>query len=349
MAVAQPQAKRIDADLIADPFKQGIQSAVSALTEQGQAIPKLVGFLANTDPAAKKYAVWTEKAFKRDGLDFELRLVDELALEDALEAANEDPGVHGIMIYYPVFGQRPCFHGGSQDDYLRDLVSPYKDIEGLCHFYRRSLYRNRRFVDSAGTQKCILPCTPLAIVKVLEHLEAYDTARPVGDRLQGKTVTIVNRSEVVGRPLAAMLANDGARVYSVDIDSVFEYRRGKLSVVPEGALSEGAEVVEGQLLQERLVRASDVVVLGVPSNSYKLDVSWVKEHAIVINVATQKNVDEEALLQTCPGVQYVPQVGKVTVAMLERNLLRLHQNFANNECLNRDADLATLELTAGQR
>ena len=89
------------------------------------------------------------------------------------------------MIYYPVFGQRPCFHGGSQDDYLRDLVSPYKDIEGLCHFYRRSLYRNRRFVDSAGTQKCILPCTPLAIVKVLEHLEAYDTARPVGDRLQG--------------------------------------------------------------------------------------------------------------------------------------------------------------------
>ena len=82
MAVAQPQAKRIDADLIADPFKQGIQSAVSALTEQGQAIPKLVGFLANTDPAAKKYAVWTEKAFKRDGLDFELRLVDELALED---------------------------------------------------------------------------------------------------------------------------------------------------------------------------------------------------------------------------------------------------------------------------
>ena len=105
-----------------------------------------------------------------------------------------------------------------------------------------------------------------------------------------------------------MLANDGARVYSVDIDSVFEYRRGKLSVVPEGALSEGAEVVEGQLLQERLVRASDVVVLGVPCNSYKLDVSWVKEHAIVINVATQKNVDEEALLQTCPGVQYVPQV-----------------------------------------
>ena len=34
--------------------------------------------------------------------------------------------VDGIMIYYPVFGQRPSFHGGSHDDYLRDTVSPYK-------------------------------------------------------------------------------------------------------------------------------------------------------------------------------------------------------------------------------
>lgn len=95
----------------------------------------------------------------------------------------------------------------------------------------------------AGYVKSILPCTPLAIVKCLEHTGVYNTILPYGDRAYGKTVTVINRSvscittctsvllgltdasfffrsEVVGRPLAALLANDGARVFSVDIDSV---------------------------------------------------------------------------------------------------------------------------------
>ena len=46
----------------------------------------------------------------------------------------------------------------------------------------------------------------------------------------------------------------------------------------------------------------------------------------VVNVASFKNVDEESLLKV-PGVTYVPMVGKVTVAMLERNLVRLYENF----------------------
>jgi methylenetetrahydrofolate dehydrogenase (NAD+) len=89
-----------------------------------------------------------------------------------------------------------------------------------------------------GTVKSIIPCTPLAIVKCLEYVGVYNKILQYGDRLYGKTVTIVNRyvrvarqllpsradgifsSEVVGRPLAALLSNDGARVFSVDIDSI---------------------------------------------------------------------------------------------------------------------------------
>jgi len=318
-------ARKVLADEVAKPFREEIQAAVRALP--GGVGPKLVGFLANQDPAARKYAEWTEKAFKNDLLRFELRVVEEHELEDKLQEANEDPDVHGIMIYYPVFGQRPSFHGTSQDDYLRDCVSLFKDVEGLCHFYRRSLYRNKRFVDGEN-KKCVLPCTPLAVVKVLEHLQTYDINLPVGDRLCNKTVVVVNRSEVVGRPLAAMLANDGATVYSVDIDSVYVFKRGKLEVPSQVETTES------------LVPRADIVILGVPSASYKLDVNLVKEGAIVLNVATQKNVDEAALLATVKNVKYVGQVGKVTVAMLERNLLRLHGNFAGNECYNLDSDLA---------
>ncbi len=68
-----------------------------------------------------------------------------------------------------------------------------------------------------GTVKSVLPCTPLAIVKALEYVGVYNKLLKYGDRARGKVVTIINRSEVVGRPLAALLANDGARVFSVDI------------------------------------------------------------------------------------------------------------------------------------
>mmetsp|Transcript_76148 Transcript_76148/g.235791 ORF Transcript_76148/g.235791 Transcript_76148/m.235791 type:complete len:334 (+) Transcript_76148:66-1067(+) len=312
--VLAPGACKVKAEDVAAPFRKEIRDAVEKL--EGSLGPKLVGLLANGDPAARKYAEWTGKAFAADNLRFELREVEELSLEDELERANTDPDVDGVMIYYPVFGQRPSFHGGAQDDYLRDSVSAFKDVEGLSHYYRRALYRNQRYVDPESTKKCVLPCTPLAVIKTLEHLSVYDSSLPIGHRMSGKTAVVVNRSEVVGRPVAAMLANDGAQVYSVDIDNMYIFKRGKLEIPPEGTAIEDA------------VRSADIVILGVPSDSYKLDVSWVKEGAVVVNVASHKNVDEKALLAQRPGVRYVAQVGKVTVAMLERNLLRLHQNFA---------------------
>jgi len=318
-------ARKVPADEIASVFQREIQEATAQIPAERR--PKLVGILANEDPAARKYAEWTGKTFRRDGLEFEVLQSSPEGLEKTLEDANRDPSVHGIMIYYPVFGSRPSFHGGSYDDSLRDTVSLCKDVEGLCHFYRRTLYRNQRFVDAEQARKCILPCTPLAVVKILEHLGAYDDQHPAGQRMAGKTVTIVNRSEIVGRPLAAMLANDGATVYSVDISSTYIFRRGKVEPIPEGATTES------------LVRESDVVVLGVPSDNYKMDPSWIRAGAIVVNVASHKNIDEAVLLSSRPGVRFVPQVGKVTVAMLERNLLRLYQNFEGCERLVWDSGL----------
>lgn len=194
--------------------------------------PLLVGLLANNDPAAKKYAEWTGKACRADGLRYELRKIDDpLDVERALNDANDDPRVHGIIVYYPIFGQEETFSGDSQDDYLRDTVSYKCDVEGLCHKYRTNLYRNVRFVDYPdNTQKCLLPCTALSVVKILEQCPGcYDKkSKPVGKHMEGQVVTVINRSEIVGRPLAAMLHNDGADVYSVDINSVYLFTGGKL-------------------------------------------------------------------------------------------------------------------------
>jgi len=201
----------------------------------------LVGLLANNDPAARKYAEWTGKACRNDGLRYELRQIDDpLDVEAALLDANEDPRVHGIIVYYPIFGQVESFSGESHDDFLRDTVSYRCDVEGLCHTYRTNLYRNVRFLDyPTNTQKCLLPCTALAVVKILEHCPGcYDKSKPVGKHLEGKVVTVINRSEIVGRPLAAMLSNDGATVYSIDINSIHKFENGRLHQATEQETTE---------------------------------------------------------------------------------------------------------------
>lgn len=306
-----PPAAQVKSATIAAPYRQKLQRIISE--KYGGRGPKLVGFLANNDPAARSYAQWTARACEADGIRFELREVAKLELENRLEEANRDPEVHGIMIYYPCFGgDAPCFYGGSMDEYLRDSISYKKDVEGLCHLYRWSLYRNVRYVNGDETKKTCVPCTPLAVVKILDNLGAYDKEKEVGNQLQGTVVTIVNRSEIVGRPLAAMLANDGADVYSVDIDSIF-----KLSGTHPEMVNETPDLV---------ARKSNIIITGVPVKSYRFPVEAIQPGTIVVNVSSFRNIDKKQLMQI-PGVKYVSMVGKVTVAMLERNLLRLYENF----------------------
>uniref|UniRef100_A0A7S2WD37 Methylenetetrahydrofolate dehydrogenase n=1 Tax=Mucochytrium quahogii TaxID=96639 RepID=A0A7S2WD37_9STRA len=306
--------RKANATHVAEPFRAETQERVKALPATVK--PLLVGFLASDDIASKKYAQWTGMSCKKDGIDFELRECHPHDLETKLKEANEDPKVHGIMIYYPCFGGVPSFYGGKMDDHLRDSVAVEKDVEGLCFTYRHNLYHNVRSLPHLSgvpsDKKCLLPCTPLAIVKILEHLKVYDESLPLGDRMKGNTVTIVNRSEIVGRPLGAMLANDGADVYSVDIDSIYLMRRGKM--------------LPSEIDVEKACRMSKVIVTGVPVESYKLPTEWVQPGTVVLNVSHYKNVDEQELLKI-EGVRYVPLVGKVTVAMLERNLVRLINNF----------------------
>ena len=160
----------------------------------------------------------------------------------------------------------PAQSRGEKDAYLRDVVSIEKDVEGLNHRYRYSLYHNIRTIDNDAGKKCVLPCTPLAVIKIMEYLGAYDRTRPVGHQLDGKVAVVFNRSEVVGRPLAAMLANDGATVYSIDISGMLVYAAARTTqparavaaanppptAAHRRAMCEGAVV----LSEERTLRSS---------------------------------------------------------------------------------------------
>ncbi|ODV83834.1 hypothetical protein CANARDRAFT_29573 [[Candida] arabinofermentans NRRL YB-2248] len=303
--------KTILASTIAKRFTDEIQLATSKLPKP----PKLVGLLANGDPAAKSYADYTGKTSKSLGFDYELRQVDKEALEEEIYKCNEDDSVNGMIVYFPVYGDH-------QDQYLQQCVSLDKDVEGLNFKYVSNMYHNIRYMDEKHEKKSIVPCTPLALVKILEYLGIYNPLLNYGDRLYGKTVTIVNRSEIVGRPLAALLANDGATVYSADVNNIQLYERG------DGLTLKKHRVVECSKTLEECAKSSDVIVTGVPSASYKFPTEYVKRGAVVVNFSFEKNFADDVKQKAS---LYVPSTGKVTIAMLLRNLLRLMENSKKGE------------------
>ena len=146
------------------------------------------------------------------------------------------------------------------------------------------MYQNIRYVDPPqNTRKSILPCTPLAIIKVLEHLQIYNTFLDYGKRLFGRRITVVNRSEVVGRPLAALLANDGAEVYSVDVTGMQRFSRGS------GLKKQKHETedMEGWGLEQCLA-LSDVIISGVPGDQFQIPTKIIREGAVCINFSSGK-------------------------------------------------------------
>lgn len=296
---------------------------------------RMVAVLAQSEAAsrldAEVYSQNIAEAFAEDGIDYEVCRCagdDPSLVEDTIRYLNQRSDVHGILVFYPIFKTRNLedkilylnqitgVHYKTYDDYLRDVVSPQKDVEALSHVHTtgaQHLFRARG-MDHTGDDPYV-PCTALAVSKIMK--EYY---RPLGHsnrnsarKWLGHTVTVVNRSEILGRPLAGLLSLQGATVYSVDVESILVFEEdGRLRRCNDMELAD-------------CVRQSSVIVSGVPTSDFSLPMDEIQSGTMVIDVSEGScNVEEEVLLQK-PNVQLVSNVGKVTVAALEQNLIRLHQ------------------------
>lgn len=291
----------VPAKEIAAPYLAEVSAQVEAL-----ATPlRLVGIQASDAQASDVYASYAAQGCARVGIEFERRRVAPEQVSHEIFRASEDPAVHGIIVFYPVFG-------GARDRSLQNEVAPEKDVEGLHAKWARLLYNDVRYVDAEGSKKAILPCTPLGIMKALRHMGALAADGPAQEAAAGRRVTIFNRSEVVGRPLAAMLAHDGAEVYSFDLDGVLVYR--------------GGESAPSEITRADALACSDIVVTGVPSREFELvRADELAAGASVINFSHVKNLADDVPER---AGQVLRRVGPITVAMLLRNTLRLYRNFA---------------------
>jgi len=284
---------------VAEKYIEEVKAEVSCLQEK----LSVVGFVANDDLPSMSYARATWQKFDEIGISYDLRKIARLDLEDAILEVNADPSIHGLFVYLPVFNNE-------QDVILRNLVDYKKDIEGGGQYWTRKLYTNDRFADPHDqSKKAVLPCTPLAIIKMLTEAGVYleNVSLPVN----GKRISIFNRSEVVGRPLAAMLSNDGAEVYSFDINGPLFFSKGSPSEI--------------SISRKEALQQSDIIITGVPMENFELiTAAEISAGTTCLNFSFYPNFADN-IAETAD--LFIPRVGPVTVAMCIRNTLRLYKNF----------------------
>lgn len=235
------------------------------------------------DAASVQYRDLMLKDAERLGLgarSFEAH--DEQGVLRRIEEANADPGVHGLIVLYPL-------RSALQDDSVMDRVSPYKDAEGLHSANLGYLIKYRQFLDEAQQLKCVVPATPKAVIKALQRHPEVPIA--------GAFAVIVNNSMRVGKPLGLMLENLGATVMKC-------YDKTRPDVL------------------ESAVRRADILVTAVPDPSFQVPAGWVKPGAAAIDVSYQGNFDAQAVKASAALVTVPDnRLGRITRAMTFVNLI----------------------------
>jgi methylenetetrahydrofolate dehydrogenase (NADP+)/methenyltetrahydrofolate cyclohydrolase len=181
----------IDGKTVAARVRQEVAQEVAAITEAGQPAPGLATILVGDDPASAIYVANKRRAVAEVGMaDFHQHLPAEASQQEvagAIEAANRDPAVSGILLQLPV----PQGLDGAQ---LTALIAPDKDVDGLTPVSVGRLVKNEPGLRS---------CTPLGVIELLERS---------GVELQGAEAVVVGRSDLVGKPVSLLLLHRNATV-----------------------------------------------------------------------------------------------------------------------------------------
>jgi methylenetetrahydrofolate dehydrogenase (NADP+)/methenyltetrahydrofolate cyclohydrolase len=264
----------IDGKAMASQVEAETKTRVKKLAEVG-IVPKLVTILVGSNPASQMYIRLKHSACARVGIRSEnLELPDDTSesqLTDVILALNKQMDVHGILLQLPL-----PKHLDPRSAMM--AIDPSKDVDGFHPVNMGALL--------LGAER-LVPCTPKGIIYALERL---------GVKLEGSEVVIVGHSNVVGKPLAAMMLNRNATVHVCHVftKNLAEHtRKGEILVVAAG--------VPG-LIKADMVRPG----------AYVFDVGINR-----VGDKTIGDVDFEAVKDVAYAITPVPGgVGPLTVSML---------------------------------
>jgi methylenetetrahydrofolate dehydrogenase (NADP+)/methenyltetrahydrofolate cyclohydrolase len=180
----------IDGNALSRQLRANVSARVATLKTRG-VTPGLAVVLVGDNPASQVYVRNKVKACEDTGMHSVLATypasLSEAELLARVEALNQDPGIHGILVQLPL----PA-HIDAQK--VIEAISPAKDVDGF-------------HIASAGALMTGMdgfwPCTPYGCMKMLESI-GYD--------LKGKHAVVIGRSNIVGKPMAMMLLQQDATV-----------------------------------------------------------------------------------------------------------------------------------------
>ncbi|RZL63772.1 MAG: bifunctional methylenetetrahydrofolate dehydrogenase/methenyltetrahydrofolate cyclohydrolase FolD [Variovorax sp.] len=208
-------AQLIDGNALSRTLRTEVASRAAALKARG-VVPGLAVVLVGENPASQVYVRNKVKACEDNGLHSVLEKhpadLSEVALLARVDALNNDPAIHGILVQLPL----PP-HIDAQK--VIEAIAPAKDVDGF-------------HVASAGALMTgspgFWPCTPYGCMKMLESI-GYD--------LRGKHAVVIGRSNIVGKPMALMLLAKNATVticHSATPDLAAMTRQGDVVVAAVG-------------------------------------------------------------------------------------------------------------------
>ena len=275
-------AKILDGRLVSDFLLSKVARGVSKLKRNG-ITPKLCIILVGKNAASLSYIRQKENATKKTGIAYIQKnlpaSVSTVKLVSVIESLNKNKSIHGILV------QLPLPEHIAVPIVIR-AIDPAKDVDGF------QAYNLGKMLLSADFEH-LAPCTPRGIIEMLEFYKISPT---------GKNVTIIGRSNIVGKPLAVMLINRDATV------TVCHSKTANLA-----SFTKNADILVAAVGRPRFVKAS-----------------MVKRGAVVIDVGITKvenklvgDVDFGAVSKKASFITPVPGgVGPMKVACLMQNMLR---------------------------
>jgi len=280
---------RINGVEIADTIKLGIKRRIDKMREH-DVEPCLATILVGDDPSSLTYVKNKHKACDNVGIlteDYRFRGdVTQQDLEQVIDKLNSDALVHGILLQLPL----PDHLNGFE---LTSRIAASKDVDGLTP----------QNIGLLAMQKPgLVPCTPLGIMTIFEYHKID---------LAGRTVVVINRSNLIGKPLYHMLLQKNATVISCH--------------------SKTQDIA-------RICLLADVIVTAVGNrSSFELRSDMIREGCAVIDAAitrldgkltgdTQYNdmIQKASFLTPVPG-----GVGPMTVTMLLSNTVKAAADIHN--------------------
>jgi methylenetetrahydrofolate dehydrogenase (NADP+)/methenyltetrahydrofolate cyclohydrolase len=286
------RAELIDGKAIAETIRHEVAAEVAALTARG-VVPGLTVVLVGDDSASATYVGAKEKASKAAGMQGEtIRMPASTTQAELLlvvERLNADPSVHGILV------QMPLPKHIDPDTVIRHIL-PEKDVDGFHPVNVGKLL--------IGHTDGFVSCTPAGVIELLVR-SGVDT--------RGAEAVIVGRSNIVGKPMAALLvqgrAGGDATVtvcHSRTRDLAFHTRRADILIAAIGR----AEMITGDMIKP------GAVVIDVGMNT-KPDASRASGTRLCGDVHFASAVEVAGKITPVPG-----GVGPMTIAMLLRNTVR---------------------------